>query len=121
LRPLRIILADDHEAVRQMLNLNLQGSDVEVVAQAENGREAVELVAKHHPDVVIMDVMMPDMDGIEATRVIKDQWPDVTVLGYSAAAHADSVDALLAAGASANYFKGDYQDLLKAVRATKPL
>ena len=121
MRPLRIILADDHEAVRQMLNLNLQGSDVEVVGQAENGREAVDLVERLHPDVVIMDVMMPEMDGIEATRTIKDRWPDVTVLGYSAAAHADSVDALLEAGAAANYFKGDYQELLRAVKATKPL
>ena len=104
-----------------MLNLNLQGSDVEVVGQAENGREAVDLVEQHHPDVVIMDVMMPEMDGIEATREIKERWPDVTVLGYSAAAHAGSVDELLAAGATANYFKGDYLELLQAVRATKPL
>lgn len=115
------MLADDHEAVRQMLHLNLQGTDVEVVGQAENGQEAVDLVEQQHPDVVIMDVMMPVMDGIEATRIIKERWPNVTVLGYSAAAHADSVDDLLQAGASANFFKGDYQQLLASVKATKPL
>jgi len=104
-----------------MLHLNLQGTDVEVVGQAENGQEAVDLVEQQHPDVVIMDVMMPVMDGIEATRIIKERWPNVTVLGYSAAAHADSVDDLLQAGASANFFKGDYQQLLASVKATKPL
>lgn len=104
-----------------MLQLNLQGTNVEVVGLASNGQEAVDLVGEHHPDVVIMDVMMPVMDGIEATRLIKQQWPEVTVLGYSAAAHADSVDALIEAGATANYFKGDYQDLLRAVKDTTPL
>ena len=113
--PARVVLADDHEGVRHMLRLRLQLLNVEVVAEADNGIQAVAQVREHHPDIVVMDLEMPEMNGIEATRAIKTEWPDVTVFGYTALAHADRVDHLLEAGASANYFKDDYASLIDAI------
>lgn len=69
------------------------------------------------PDVVVMDLEMPVMNGIDATREIKERWPNVTVLGYTAHAHADRVNELLAAGATANFFKTEFTELAEAIAA----
>ena len=77
----RILLADDHRILRQGLRgLLAAEKDFEVIAEAENGREAVELALLHRPDVVLMDVVMPEMDGIAATREILRQAPEQRVL-----------------------------------------
>ena len=113
--PTRVVLADDHEGVRHMLLLRLQLLNCEVVGEASTGKEAIACVAEMKPDIVVMDVQMPEMDGIDATRTIKQRWPEITVFGYTALAHSDFVDDLLAAGASANYYKDDYTGLLEAI------
>src|SRR5687767_8698943 len=80
-RPIRVILADDHSLIRQGLRAMLETSaDVEVVAEAENGRQLIDLVRQHFPDVVVVDIRMPDMDGIEAVRRIKKHHPQVKAL-----------------------------------------
>ena len=84
MRQINVIIADDHRIVREGLRMLLQNQkNIEVVGEAENGRKAVELALKLKPDVVIMDLAMPDMNGIAATRGILDQEPDIKVLTLS--------------------------------------
>ena len=77
---LRAIIADDDPLARRMIRDSLQRADVVVVAEAQNGREAAELCLYYRPDVVLMDVVMPELDGIAATRRIADQMPDQTIV-----------------------------------------
>ena len=116
---IRILLADDHALVRQGFSMILEAQqDMQIVGQAGNGREAVDLAAKLHPDVVVMDVAMPELNGIEATRRIIDGAPRTRVLALSM--HKDSVYVreVLRAGARGYLLKdsGD-ADLVAAVRA----
>lgn len=77
----KILITDDHPVVRMGIRGMLDGEpDFEVVGEAENGNEAVEMVAKLHPDVVLMDLRMPTMDGVEATEKIKESHPDTQIL-----------------------------------------
>ncbi len=116
---IRILLADDHALVRQGFRMILEAQpDMEIVGQAGNGREAVELAEKLRPDVVIMDVAMPELNGIEATRRLGASLPRTRVLALSM--HKDSmyVREILRAGARGYLLKdsGD-ADLVAAVRA----
>jgi len=116
---IRILLADDHSLVRQGFSMILGAeADMEVVGQAGNGREAIEMAEKLLPDLVIMDVTMPELNGIEATRRLAASLPRTRVLALSM--HKDSayVREILRAGARGYLLKdsGD-ADLLKAVRS----
>jgi DNA-binding NarL/FixJ family response regulator len=115
----RILLADDHSVVRQGFRLILENqSDMEVVGEASNGREAVTVAEALQPDVVIMDVTMPELNGIEATRRIGELSPRTRVLALSM--HKDSVYVreILRAGAKGYLLKDAAgNDLLAAVRA----
>jgi two-component system, NarL family, response regulator NreC len=116
---IRILLADDHALVRQGFRMILEAQpDMEIVGQAGNGREAVELAEKLHPDVAVVDVAMPELNGIEATRRIGNISPRTRVLALSM--HKDSVYVreILRAGARGYLLKdsGD-ADLVAAVRA----
>jgi len=112
-------LADDHAMVRKGFRLILEAQpDMEIAGEAGNGREAVELAEKLHPDVVVMDVAMPELNGIEATRRLAASSPHTRVLALSM--HKDSVYVreILKAGARGYLLKDSIDtDLISAVRA----
>jgi DNA-binding NarL/FixJ family response regulator len=116
---IRILLADDHVLVRQGFRMILSAQpDMEIVGEAGNGREAVELAEKLKPDIVIMDVAMPELNGIEATRRLTASTPRIRVLALSM--HKDSVYVreILRSGARGYLLKDSADaDLLTAVRA----
>ena len=119
MKRIRILLADDHAVVRQGFRMILSAhSDLEIVGEAGNGREAVELAATLRPDVVVMDVAMPELNGIEATRRLTAENPHIRVVALSM--HKDSVYVreILRAGARGYLLKDSVaDDLVAAVRA----
>jgi DNA-binding NarL/FixJ family response regulator len=97
---IRVLIVDDHVMVRQGLRAVLQSyPNIDVVGEAGNGEEAISSVAKLQPTIVVMDIGMPSLDGIAATRLIKMQYPQVAVLGLSVNAPTYHVDAMVKAGA----------------------
>jgi DNA-binding NarL/FixJ family response regulator len=118
-KKIRILLADDHAVVRQGFRMILAAEqDFEIVGEAANGKEAVELAERLQPDVVVMDVAMPELNGIEATRRLAESAPRTRVLALSM--HKDSayVREILRAGARGYLLKDAFdRDLLMAVRA----
>ena len=89
-------------------------SDIDVVAEASDGEEAVRLSRKFIPDVILMDISMPKMNGLEATRIIHSEFPHIRIIGLSMYDNDDQAKAMLAAGASAYRVKSDNIDRLLA-------
>lgn len=97
---IRVLLADDQTLVRSGLRMILKSGDaIDVVGEAADGAEALTLARELRPDVVLMDVRMPVMDGIEATRQIKERFPSTSVLAHSAFGDLDQMEAMREAGA----------------------
>jgi len=115
----RIILADDHKILRQGLRSLLDKQPgLEVVAEADDGRTAVERVRELKPDVVVMDIAMPDLNGIEATCRILEACPSVKIIGLSVHSDRQYVQEMLKAGASGYLLKDcGLNDLVSAIRA----
>jgi len=108
----RVLIADDQQPVREGLRSLLSlSSQVEVVGEAADGQDALHLVAERHPDVVLMDIQMPVMDGLEATRRIKSQWPGVRVIVLTIYARYRA--RAIAAGADAFLLKGCLPEMLQ--------
>jgi DNA-binding NarL/FixJ family response regulator len=116
-----VLIADDHPLVRDSIKYLLQKhEDFEVVAQAGDGAEAIKLVGELSPDVVIMDIEMPNVDGLEATRQIKSSHPQAAVLVLTIHDDEEFVEAMLEAGAAGYLLKNAYgEELLQAIRAVK--
>ena len=118
----RVLLADDHKVVRQGLRMFLGlDDDFEVVGEAENGAEALRLARELLPDVVLMDLLMPVMDGIEATGAIRRELPDVEVVALTSVLEDASVSGAVKAGAIGYLLKntedGELRRALKAAAA----
>jgi len=116
---IRVLLADDHALVREGTRRLLETeNDVEVVAEAASGEEAVEATKRFHPDIAIMDIAMPGMGGIEATRAIKVSCPETAVLVLSAYDDEPYLMKLLEVGAAGFLLKSVHgQELISAIRA----
>ncbi|HEX6702314.1 MAG TPA: response regulator [Gaiellaceae bacterium] len=115
---IRVLIADDHAVVRQGLRVFLDlVPDVEVVGEAENGLEAIEQVRALRPDVVVMDMVMPQMDGIAATKKLREEQPAVQVLALSSFTDDDRVLPALGAGAGGFLTKGtNPAEIAEAIR-----
>ena len=103
---IKIVVADDHEVVRSGLANLLKGSGIEIVGEASDGDEAVEKTMKHHPDVVLMDIRMPNRDGLSALEVIRDKLPDARVVMLSTYDNPTYVARSVALGATDFVLKG---------------
>jgi DNA-binding NarL/FixJ family response regulator len=114
---IKIILADDHRIFRKGLkSLLSEKENIEVLAEADNGDEALEAARKYKPEIVIMDIAMPKMDGIEATRRIRERFPDTEVVVLSMHAKKAYIDQVLKAGAKGYVLKdSDEENLLSAI------
>lgn len=118
-KTIRILAADDHILVRQGIAfLVADEPDMELVAQASTGREAIEQFRKHRPDVTLMDLQMPDLSGIEAIIAIRSEFPNARILVLTTYAGDVQVMRALKAGARGYLLKGDvHTDLLETIRA----
>jgi NarL family two-component system response regulator LiaR len=116
--PFRVLIVDDHAIVRRGTRALLaETEDIEVVGEAGNGQEAVERAEALQPDVVLMDLVMPGMDGIEAIRTITSNQPQTRILALTSFAADDKVFPAIEAGALGYLLKDVYpEDLVKAIR-----
>lgn len=117
--PIRVMLVDDHAMVRRGLATFLQVSDnLELVGEADNGEMAIELCARLLPDVILMDMVMPDMDGITATKLIRKRFPSVQVIALTSFKEARLVQSALQSGAIGYLLKNVTADeLARAIQS----
>jgi DNA-binding NarL/FixJ family response regulator len=115
---IKLLIADDHEVVRTGLKSLVAGTDIKVVAEAATGEAAIKQALKHHPDVVLLDIRMPDGDGLNALGRIKLEKPEMPVLMLSTYDNPTYVARAVALGAAGYILKGASRDeLLKAIKA----
>jgi len=113
----RVLLVDDHVPIRAALRSLLgRNHDVRIVGEASDGQQAIELVASCQPDVILMDIKMPRMNGIEATALIKRTWREAIVIGLCAVEDSHNTDAILNAGAVAVISKHHLNDLYSTIQ-----
>ena len=121
---IRIIIADDHTIFRDGLRSLLEARGVDVVGEARNGREAVEQTKRLHPEVVLMDLNMPDLDGLAATRLISAEYPDVSVVILTASEEDADLFEAIKSGAQGYLFKNldsnEFFRLLEGVARGEP-
>jgi len=115
---IKVLLADDHKIVRDGLRTLLEKqADIAVLGEAEDGREALQMTRKLSPDVVVMDIAMPELNGIEATRQILSEYPGMKIVALSMHSDKRFVSEMLKAGASAYLLKDcAFEELISAIR-----
>ncbi len=116
--PIKILLADDHMVVRSGLSTVLAVyDDMKLVGEAGDGEEAVRLCERLQPDVVLMDLLMPRMDGVTATRIIKERWPKIQVIALTSFKEKEYVEGAIKAGANGYLLKNiSAEELVSAIR-----
>ena len=118
----RVLIVDNESLVRRILKQILSAyQDLEIVGEAADGQEAIAAVETLQPDVVVMDIAMPGLDGIAAVRAIKEKHPSAKVIGLSEYAQSYNIDAMERAGALGVYLKSmALEDLYPAIKAAHP-
>ena len=118
LQPIRVLLVDDHRHIHEIVTTVLgEVSDIELVAQASNGQEALLLCKEHKPDIVLMDIVMPIMNGMEATQNLRQEYPKIKVLVLSSFQDNESVHGMLERGAVGYILKNAIaRDLINTIR-----
>lgn len=115
-KPIRVLIVDDEPLIRQtLITLLKEIDDLELVGTGANGQEAVELCAQHTPDIVLMDVFMPSMNGIEATQAIRQRSLSSKILALSNSEHSGVIQAMLTSGATGYVLKDSSIDTLAQV------
>jgi DNA-binding NarL/FixJ family response regulator len=116
--PIRVLLVDDHELVRKGIKALFNGSDWQICGEAANGKEAVEKAVKLNPDLILMDISMPVMNGIEATKQIRNLRPNAKIVMLTMHDSPQIAEQTKQAGADACLVKsGGVEDLLRSVSA----
>jgi NarL family two-component system response regulator LiaR len=117
---IRVVLVDDHAQMHRIVQVTLGATkDIKLVGQAANGQEGLLLCKEHQPDIVLMDVVMPVMDGIEATKILRERHPNIKILVLSSFLDHESVYAMLRNGAVGYLIKSSLaEDLADTIRAT---
>lgn len=117
--PIRLVLVEDNQVFREALELLLGlRSDIVVVASVSEGSAAADVVREHRPDVVLMDYRLPGLDGVQATRAVREASPGVAVVCLTASANLREVDALFEAGAVACLSKDqELDEIVEAIRS----
>lgn len=115
---IKLVIADDQELIRESLSIVLDmDDDMEIVGLAENGAEAIDLCQQQHPDMILMDINMPEMDGISATKIIKQRWPETKVIILTTFQEVNYVIDALAIGAEGYLLKAIHpKDLLAGIK-----
>ncbi len=114
---IRVIIADDHAIIREGLKNLFEKKGMDVIAVARNGREAIDFAMLYHPDVVMMDISMPDLNGVEATAAIRKQVPGTKIIALSMHSNKKIIDKMLASGASGYILKeAAFDELYDAVK-----
>lgn len=125
MKPIRVMIVDDHDVVRRGLKIFFQAfDDLQLVAEAADGNEALQLCDELEPDVVLMDLVMPQMDGITATRLIRQSHPTTQVIALTSFQDDESVQAMMRAGAVGYLLKNASIDelantILSAAKASR--
>lgn len=116
---IKVIIADDHQLFREgIVKLLSTNTDIEIIAQAENGEETISKVKEHLPDLILMDIGMPIMNGIEATRIIVSEFPKIKILALSMHAEKNYIKDILDAGATGYLLKNcTYTQLIEAIKS----
>jgi DNA-binding NarL/FixJ family response regulator len=116
--PIRVLCVDDHSLVRKGISsIVANESDIKLVAEAPNGRIAVELFRQHQPDVTLMDLRMPDLDGIEASRLIRQEYPEAKIIALTSFDGDQDIYRALEAGVRGYLLKEMvHTEILKAIR-----
>ena len=116
---IKVLVADDHEMLRAGVSGFLDRfEDIEVVAEASNGLEMIEMAKKFLPDVILADILMPVMDGVEATKIITKDYPGIAVIAYSMYSTGQKIDKMIRAGARGYLLKGAHKmEIVAGIRA----
>ena len=111
----KLLVVDDHEDIRVMVKLAVRNLPVQVVGEAVDGSDAIEKARTLQPDVILMDIVMPGVNGVEATRSILEEFPDMTVIGFTGS-DPDAAEEMLLVGAVAVFQKTAFGEVIDLIQ-----